>query len=424
MTQTVQRLRYFDGEYLRRNDFTDEQSYHVSMRRQLNRALHLSGIVTGLEIQQDADSVPPDALFFSVSPGFAIDQVGREIVVAAPYALSSDNVLNRAGLQAGDNELWIVYTETATGLPAPGYQLCDQPNQNTRWTESFDVVLKPKGAAPSKTGKDPNADLKGVRLGTVTLKNDPLNGWGITAFDDLGRTYAGIRAQSIIAPDQVDTDPFRLTAQNVTPPAAGHKAQAPVGYLDVGPSIFARGNMFVEQNAVIGDDFELANTNPPAPAPTPTHPNGNVKLNSDLFLNGKIYIPQGGNWVPLSDYVTATPDVQFKTVHIDTSAGSGTVSPQVQVSTTLPSFTQVDVQASIAAIAFVQQSDMETFLTHSGFPGSPQATVSASFAGRTPPKTALITVDWSVGAGWEDASNNFHYLVASIDVALTVVFRP
>src|SRR5262249_20569948 len=183
------------------NDFTDEQSYHVAMRRRLNLALHRFGIVEGLILQQDANSIPPNLLFFSITAGFAIDQNGREIVVSAPYALSTDNVLGRAGLQAGPNEVWIVYTETASGLPAPGYHLCDQSRQNTRWTEAFDVMLKPKGAAPSKNGQDPDADLGGIRLGTVTLHNDSINGWTITSADGLGRTYVSIRALSVISPD-------------------------------------------------------------------------------------------------------------------------------------------------------------------------------------------------------------------------------
>ena len=75
----VQRLRYFDGEYLRSYDFTDEQTYHIEMRRLMNRKLHLYGIIYGLEIVQDDDSVPStNSYFFSIAPGMAIDKSGRE----------------------------------------------------------------------------------------------------------------------------------------------------------------------------------------------------------------------------------------------------------------------------------------------------------------------------------------------------------
>ena len=98
MANPVQRLRYFDGEYLRSYDFTDEQSYHIAMRRLMNRRLHLHGIVYGLEIMQDQDSVPSSGIYsYSISPGMAIDQTGREIIVTAPYSLT--NVLKRSGVE-------------------------------------------------------------------------------------------------------------------------------------------------------------------------------------------------------------------------------------------------------------------------------------------------------------------------------------
>jgi hypothetical protein len=436
MGQSIQRLRYFDGEFLRSNDFSDEQSYHVAMRRLLNLHLHLSGIAYGLEIQQDANSVLPNGpFFFSINTGLAIDQLGREIVVSAPYQLSSDNILSRAGLQAGSNEVWIVYIETAAGLPAPGYQLCDQPGQNTRWTESFDIRLKLKGSPPSTPGTEPNTDLKGVLLGHVTLANDPINGWTITNSpnpDTLGRTYVGIRAQSIVAPDQIDGDtPHNFTDQKITTtPAAS--AVAPPGYLDVGggptsgplggPGVLIRGNIFSARNLVVGDDYLIQNTNPVGPAPTLHNPNnGNLKLNSDLFLNGKIYTNVNGNWVALSDLSLATPDIQLKTFKIDTSTGSGTATETV--TTILPSFSTVTVQACISGFAFVLQADMETFLTKPAFPGHPEVLASATFQGRTPPQTANVNVDWSVGPGWVDASGT-HYLVSTIDVLLIAIFRP
>jgi hypothetical protein len=53
VSNQVQRLRFFDGEYLRSYDFTDEQSYHIDIRRRLNHRLHLRGIVDGLQIVQE-----------------------------------------------------------------------------------------------------------------------------------------------------------------------------------------------------------------------------------------------------------------------------------------------------------------------------------------------------------------------------------
>ena len=43
----IKRLRYFDNQFLVEADFTDEQKYHLEMRRRLNRALHSFGIAAG-----------------------------------------------------------------------------------------------------------------------------------------------------------------------------------------------------------------------------------------------------------------------------------------------------------------------------------------------------------------------------------------
>jgi len=428
MATNIQRLRYFDGEYLRSNDFTDEQSYHVAMRRRLNLALHLSGIVEGLVIQQDANSVPPTLLFFSISAGFAIDQAGREIFVSAPYSLLSDNVLGGIGLQAGPNELWIAYTETASGLPAPGYQLCDQPGQNTRWTEAFTVVLKPKGAPPSTNGQDPNTDLMGIRLGTVTLHNDSVNGWTITSADALGRTYVGIRALSVVSPDEVDTDSFSVAAQNVTPVTSGSPL-APPGYLDVAPGVFARGNMFVEENMVLGDDFVLDNTTyPKLPAPSAMPPNGNLKVNGDLFLQGSFYGFLAGGWMGLSDYILSLmPDVQTGTASFDLSspgtATTGGSSPPLTLTTRISGFKNPP-QFSVSVAGFTLLKNSELSSLTSGLPNSAIQVTASAVATMATATTLTFELVWTVTPNFKNASSVQELPLTSIQIAWIVIFTP
>ena len=50
MSTDIERLRYYERQYLQSSDFTDEQTYHLEMRRRLNLALHLWGIVKGLQL--------------------------------------------------------------------------------------------------------------------------------------------------------------------------------------------------------------------------------------------------------------------------------------------------------------------------------------------------------------------------------------
>ena len=419
MANAIQRLRYFDGEFLRSGDLTDEQNYHVSMRRRLTVGLHSAGIVNGLILEQDADSVPPSLLFFSVSAGLAIDQDGREIVIGAPYLLSSDNVLNRAGLQVGDSEIWIVYSEAATGLPSAGYARCDDPDELTRVAESFQLMLKPKGSTPNR-GKDPDADLRGVRLGTITLKNDPVNGWTITAADAVGRTYVGVCAQSITSPDQADTDTFSTAAQNVTPPTGTAKALAPPGYIDVNPGVFARGNAFIQHNLVVGDDFKL---DPSVGAPPDT---GNLKLDGDLYLNGKFYGVLSNKWFALSDYIAALmPDIQmgFRDFDLTSPGGATSGSNTVTLTTKLATYKNPpQLNASIAAFQLLKNSD---FTGMQSANGGQSVQVEATVVGvpNADPQKLDLQVGWVVSPSFNNGGSQALPLT-SIRVAWMVVFTP
>src|SRR5271166_5717216 len=90
MSSQIQRLLYYDRELLRGFDFTDEQSYHLEMRRRLNLALHLTGIASGLELMAIADT-GDQYCQYCVNPGMAIDGYGREIVLFDRYILSDDD---------------------------------------------------------------------------------------------------------------------------------------------------------------------------------------------------------------------------------------------------------------------------------------------------------------------------------------------
>jgi len=312
----VERLRYFDGEYLRSYDFTDEQTYHIEMRRLMNLKLHLHGIVYGLKLVEDQDSVPSSGIYFySVAPGMAIDQIGREIIVPAPYSLS--NTLTAPNLSAGTYEVWICYQESETGLPAAGYLDCNVQNQNTRWQESFQVYLKPT------VGQSLVPACDGVRLGIVTLTNSPGLGLQFTKQTyNTGRPYVGIRAQSVIAPDQVDSDSFDISALTTPIPD-----QSLPGYLDVHPGVFNHGNMFVKKNLVVGHDFVLNSSNKALPSydsnlPAFTPPiSGDLKVSNDFFLQGNFYgfDSASGKWYQLKQLIQSLMpfDIQVGTTTIN-----------------------------------------------------------------------------------------------------------
>src|SRR5450759_4508489 len=138
MNDPIQRVRYYDGEYLRSFDFETEQTYHVEMRRRLNRSLYLWGIAQGLELVQDDQGGIKQV---SINPGMAIDAFGREIYVFAPYTFGDTDIATNRINYKGTYDVWIRYKRTATTPPSAGYGVCNDQNQFTRWVESYSVVL-------------------------------------------------------------------------------------------------------------------------------------------------------------------------------------------------------------------------------------------------------------------------------------------
>lgn len=78
MADPVKRLNYFDHQFLRAKDFTDEQAYHIRLRRLHNQLLHVWGIANGLDL-----AAPAGSTTVTVRQGVAIDGLGRELVLPA-----------------------------------------------------------------------------------------------------------------------------------------------------------------------------------------------------------------------------------------------------------------------------------------------------------------------------------------------------
>lgn len=73
-----ERNRYYYGKHLTVNDFVLEQDYMNNKRRFINRYLHGTGVICGLDV------VAMDKKTISVEAGAAIDFAGREIVIESP----------------------------------------------------------------------------------------------------------------------------------------------------------------------------------------------------------------------------------------------------------------------------------------------------------------------------------------------------
>jgi hypothetical protein len=139
MPNTVKRLNYFDHQFLRAPDFSDEQNYHLSMRRLHNSSMHTWGIAQGLHVTPTGGGT---GTAVTVSSGVALDSAGRELVLA------SDTNLELGGSAAGTT-LYITITydeqpsDPTTEAGGPG---------NTRVTEAPKVSFsKEAPSVPSTT---------------------------------------------------------------------------------------------------------------------------------------------------------------------------------------------------------------------------------------------------------------------------------
>ena len=100
---SLNRAHYRERQILRYLDLDNEQAYRVAMRRRHNLAHHGWGIVQGLTLEATAMGV-------SLSPGFAVDGYGRELVVPRALRLGRsqfDQVLGVGG--AGCVDVWLTY---------------------------------------------------------------------------------------------------------------------------------------------------------------------------------------------------------------------------------------------------------------------------------------------------------------------------
>lgn len=408
---SIDRVRYYDGEFLRAFDFGDEQTYHMEMRRRLNRYLHLYGIVQGLQLQDD-----PQAGVHQVSilPGMAIDAFGREIYLFAPYTFGDADITANRISTAGPYDVWLRYNKTASTPPSAGYAQCNQTNQYTRWLESYSVVLLPSPSSPftppAFTDDDtdnPSQDQVGVLLGTISV--DPssvLLQFSTPVFHH--RHFLGIIAQRIHTPIPYDATPFNFPLKQ--------SAHNPPVSLDIEPNVFAR------QNLILGPDFDLQTTlQTKVPA---VHTPGSAKIAGDLFVQGSVYssipdsktnIPQ---WLGLSDYVNQLVQQSMPDLLSNTSANQTVpiipnkgnyVSGSTPVSVTS---TKISNISSFVAFAFITDFQFDT-QTNINTLGPLQVQLSIDSVSPHAPSGATCTIDvnWTAGPatglGGFSAVNNF-----------------
>lgn len=226
----VSRVRYFAGQFLRTPDFTDEQQYHIAMRRRHNVGHHSAGIVAGLRITMQDDRPV-------LEPGVAVDGYGRELVLIQRTPLD----VPRAFTARDSNRLdvWLAYGLVAGDPAPPGYAPCAGTSETSYRLLEQPVVrytvpdpdetdrrrppTVPEGDrdfGPERTPPDdPIADWP-VFLGTVTRTGQGAQTSYTVDLD--GRPYAGLVGEEVRAASdrtwvqvgaESEDDPFRFAVR-------------------------------------------------------------------------------------------------------------------------------------------------------------------------------------------------------------------
>lgn len=279
MSDIITRDNYYQRQFLRPEDFTDEQAYHIVMRRDHNIAAHRWGIIEGLQITV-TDGTP------YVQPGAAIDGYGRELILTelTPVPL---HPFVQLGLDLLD--VWLVYQRVGSESAPAGYTGCGTTDSAFyRWVEQPVLrLLAPEDAAPDRRvpPEVPDADLDfppsrlppddpdrpwPVFLGQ--LRQDRSAPQPVYVPDLADRPYAGLVGEQVAAPSgrarlqigaERDADPRRF--------AVWVPAQDPDGprlEIDAGGDVGVRGNVTVHGDVTVDGALELG-VGPAQAAPSP-----------------------------------------------------------------------------------------------------------------------------------------------------------
>ncbi|MCP4658127.1 MAG: hypothetical protein GY856_22175 [bacterium] len=202
------RLQYFEGQFLRKQDFTDEQDYHLAMRRRHNLGQHGWGIVRGLE-----PAVKEKTL--CVTPGMAIDGYGRELILTTPLALPHSAFRDQ---RSDALDVWLLYDRQSSD-PAPlGWASVgdDEERPSYRWREEPRLRLLVPDRASPEARRPPGVPEKDLDFGPHRMPpDDPLQEWPVYLgrirhqpddedepflIDPRGRPYAAVVGEQILSP--------------------------------------------------------------------------------------------------------------------------------------------------------------------------------------------------------------------------------
>ena len=172
----TQRMNYFDRQFLRAQDFVDEQDWILDRQQRHNRLLHTAGIAEGLQVSSSTEL--GEESWAVVSAGTAYDNFGNVSIVRDSQKVHFPNTNGVEGnFRTDDGKfvttvfLSIIYHEEASELSKdPG-----NTDKNTR------ILAKPK-LIPSVTSPVQLDPTKPEAFLLAIISRDPDTG-NITAID-------------------------------------------------------------------------------------------------------------------------------------------------------------------------------------------------------------------------------------------------
>jgi hypothetical protein len=262
------RLRYFDGQFLKDQDFIDEQKYHIDRQRRPLRQLHVSGIVEGLTVMQGSLENPDELGRATVMPGTAIDRQGRQIVLGSPRNIPLEKfVKTSSNLLLG---VYISYQEIPSDLAA-------QDNEShRRWHEqSLITVIE---VDESGEGIPEN----GIWLGGVTLGD-----LGQVTVLDTVRRYAGIHLPSPSDNPSEQGLTLRSTGFNGFHEATLTGKLTVTGGLDISGTVFVTEGLNVSGNLSVNQNLNVAGA---LSVTEISNESGDLSITDNLNVSGSLNV--------------------------------------------------------------------------------------------------------------------------------------
>jgi len=203
--ETAARVHYFDKQFLRVDEFRDEQLYQLALRRRHNNAQHTWGIVCGLEIQIEEQSIV-------VQPGMAIDGYGRELLLTVKKTVAPENFDDLASDRL---DLWLIYERKDDSGTPEGYGECGAEGGGPayRSSETPELYIERPLSNSVDARKPPRVPREVLEARVPPISDDPLDRWRVYlgrvirlekdkySVDMTSRPYVGVVAESIDHPE-------------------------------------------------------------------------------------------------------------------------------------------------------------------------------------------------------------------------------